>query len=160
MLSRRAVLASPLLLRVRAFRALQPRDVLAGLLAEEHAAIHLYGLVGPRLPESLRDAARTAYDDHRRHRDALQDLIRKAGGTPEPAKLAYAVPGTLANPRKVAETIEDSLAVRWHNAVRDMPTNDRAFAATTLADETAHLATWRWALRHTVNDAVSAFPGR
>lgn len=153
--SRRAFLASPLLLGT-----LQQRDLLASLLAEEHAAIHLYGLVAPRLPEALRPAARTAYDDHRRHRDALQDLIRKAGGTPEPALLTYAVPGTLANARKVAETIEDSLAVRWHNAVRDVATTDRAFVATTLADETAHLATWRWALRHNVNDAVSAFPGR
>ncbi len=154
-LSRRAFLATPLLLP-----RLQPRDAYAALLAEEHAAIHLYGLVGPRLPEPLRAAARAAYDDHRRHRDALQDLIRKAGGTPEPALLAYAVPGTLANPRKVAETIEDALAVRWHNAVRDVPAKDRAFVATSLADETAHLATWRYALRHNVNDAVSAFPGR
>ena len=154
-LSRRAFLATPLLLP-----RLQPRDVYAALLAEEHAAIHLYGLVGPRLPEPLRAAARAAYDDHRRHRDALRELIRKSGGTPEPARLAYAIPGSLGDPRRVAATIEDSLAVRWHHAVRDVAAADRAFVATTLADETAHLATWRYARRRDVSDAVSAFPGR
>lgn len=132
-------------------------DALAALLAEEHAAIHLYGVIGPRLPEGLRAYARSAYDDHRRHRDLLVELITDAGGTPAPPLLSYAVP-PLRDPRAVAESIEDSLAVRWHAAVR--LDGDRRRVATALADEAAHLATLRYAKRRNAADAVTAFPGR
>ena len=129
----------------------------AALLAEEHAAIHLYGVLAPRLPEGLRAFARAAYDDHRRHRDLLVELVRKAGGTPAPPLLTYAIP-PLRDPRAVAEGIEDALAVRWHGAVREA--EDRATVAGALADEAAHLATLRYALRRDAADAVSDFPGR
>lgn len=152
--TRRSVLAAPLLLAL-------PRqgsaDPYATLLAEEHAAIHLYGVLGPRLPEGLREYARAAYDDHRRHRDLLIEVIEAAGGTPAPPLLSYAVP-SLRDPRAVAESIEDSLAVRWHAAVRGEAERSRVAAA--LADEAAHLATLRYARRRNVADAVSAFPGR
>jgi len=131
-------------------------DAYAALLAEEHAAIHLYGVVGPRLPKELREYARAAYDDHRRHRDLLVELVRAAGGTPAPPLLSYAVPA--GAPQAVAESIEDSLAVRWHAAVRQP--GERARVAAALADEAAHLARLRYARRHSVADAVSAFPGR
>lgn len=152
--TRRAVLAAPLLL---ALPRQSPADAYAVLLAEEHAAIHLYGVLGPRLPEGLRPFARSAYDDHRRHRDLLVELVRRAGGPPAPPLLTYAVP-SLRDPRRVAESIEDSLAIRWHAAVRT--TDDRTRVAGALADEAAHLATLRYALRRNVSDAVSAFPGR
>lgn len=134
-----------------------PAETYAALLAEEHAAIHLYGVLAPRLPEGLRPFARAAYDDHRRHRDLLVELVRKAGGTPAPPLLTYAVP-PLRDPRAVAEAIEDSLAVRWHGAVRE--SEDRAAVAGALADEAAHLATLRYARRRDPADAVSDFPGR
>ncbi|HEV2889688.1 MAG TPA: DUF4439 domain-containing protein [Frankiaceae bacterium] len=132
-------------------------DALAALLAEEHAAIHLYGVLGPRLPEGLREYARLAYDDHRRHRDLLVELVRQAGATPAPPLLSYAVPQ--GDPRAVAEAIEDSLAIRWHAAVR-LDAAARQGAAAALADEAAHLATLRYARRRNAADAVSAFPGR
>jgi hypothetical protein len=134
-------------------------DAYAALLAEEHAAIHLYGVLGPKLPERLREYARAAYDDHRRHRDLLIGLVRAAGGTPAPPLLSYAVP-SLADPRAVAESIEDSLAVRWHAAVRTTAGDERADVAGALADEAAHLATLRYARRRNVADDVIAFPGR
>lgn len=160
-LTRRAVLAAPLLLAVRSSAA--PADAYAALLAEEHAAIHLYGIVGPRLPEALRPVARAAYDDHRRHRDALLDAIRAAGGTPAPARLTYAVPGSVASARgarDVALTIEDSLALRWHAAVRDMPLALRRTAAAALGDEAAHLAELRLRSGMPTASALPAFPGR
>ncbi|HEX8003292.1 MAG TPA: DUF4439 domain-containing protein [Mycobacteriales bacterium] len=132
-------------------------DTFNALLAEEHAAIHLYGVLGPRLPEALREHARAAYDDHRRHRDLLVELVEAAGGTPVTPLLAYAVP-PLRDPRAVAESIEDSLAIRWHAAVREP--GERARVAAALADEAGHLATLRWARRRNPADGVSAFPGR
>ena len=157
------VLASPALLLVpRAARA-QPVADHATLLAEEHAAIHLYGVLAPRLPESLRDAARAAYDDHRRHRDALADAIRAAGGTPEPPRLTYAIPVPLTGPaaaRKLAIRIEDSLGLRWHAALRTVPAAERSRAAAALADEAAHLATYRWSATRRARDAAPPFPGR
>jgi hypothetical protein len=159
--TRRAILAAPLLLAVPALAA--GTDGYAALLAEEHAAIHLYGVLGPRLPASLRDTALAAYDDHRAHRDALIAAIRAAGGTPAPAQATYALPGSVATAalaRGLAVRIEDSLALRWHAAVRAVPAAERARAATAFADESAHLARYRYSERRALTDAAPPFPGR
>lgn len=158
--TRRAVLAAPF--AVAAGLALpraaaQEPEPYAALLAEEHAAIHLYGLLGPRLPAGLKEYARAAYDDHRRHRDLLVELVEDAGATPAPPLHAYDVPD-LSDPRAVAEAIEDSLAIRWRAAVRG--TTERARVATAFGDEAAHLATLRYARRRNAAEALSAFPGR
>jgi hypothetical protein len=162
--TRRAVLGAPLLLAVpRVARAAAPTDTYAALLAEEHAAIHLYGILGPRLPESLRDAARAAYDDHRRHRDLLTDAIRAAGGTPAPSRATYALPlpvDTAAHARTLATTIEDSLALRWHEALRTAAPADRGHVAGAFGDECVHLATYRWSATHRTAAASPPFPGR
>ncbi len=159
-LSRRTLLCAPLLLAVPAVAA--PEDAYAALLDQEHAAIYLYGVLAPRLAEGLRAAARAAYDDHRRHRDMLVAAIEGLGGTPAPAKASYAVPGlaTPAAARDFAIRVEDSLAVRWHGAVRDVAPRHRARVASALADEATHLALLRWSGRHVVKDAAVPFPGR
>jgi hypothetical protein len=136
-----------------------PADVYAALLAEEHAAIHLYGLVAPRLSGKVRDYARAAYDDHRRHRDVLVDLIRRDGGTPPPARLSYAIPGSLATPNAAHETaiaIEDSLTIRWRAAAAQVEPRDRRTVCGAYGDEAEHLAIWTWTRRREVAD----FPGR
>jgi hypothetical protein len=159
--TRRAVLGAPLLLAAPALAA--GADVYAALLAEEHAAIHLYGVLGPRLPASLRDAALAAYDDHRAHRDALVAAIRAAGGTPAPPRVTYALPRPVSTPalaRALAVRIEDALAVRWRSAVRDVPAAERARAAAACCDESVHLARYRWSERHALIDAAVPFPGR
>jgi hypothetical protein len=154
------VLGAPLLL---AFRPGQAGGAYATLLAEEHAAIHLYGVLGPRLPRSLRDAALAAYDDHRAHRDTLADLIRAAGGTPAPPRVTYAVPGSVATAalaRALAVRIEDSLALRWHAAVGAAPVAERGRAAAAFCDEAAHLARYRYATPADLPEAAPPFPGR
>jgi hypothetical protein len=154
------VLAAPALLALpRAARA--QADPYAALLAEEHAAIHLYGVLAPHLPESLRDVARAAYDDHRGHRDTLVALIRAAGGTPPAAKPAYALPfpvGTPALARTLADRIEESLAVRWRDAAGTVDAAARRRCVTAFGDECAHLARYRWALRHSTAEAAPALP--
>jgi len=134
-------------------------DVFSALLAEEHAAIHLYGLVAPRLPEHLRDHAKAAYDDHRRHRDVLVGLITRDGGTPPPAALSYAVPGSLATPRAAHETaiaIEDSLTIRWRGAMPEVQPRDRRTVCGGYGDEAEHLAIYQWTRRR----EVDTYPGR
>lgn len=154
--TRRTLLAAPaaLLLPREA-----PVDVYTALLAEEHAAIHLYGIVAPRLPERLRDHARAAYDDHRRHRDVLVDLIRRDGGTPPPPRLSYALPGAVSTTRAARSTaiaIEDSLTVRWRAALTEVQPRDRRTVCGAFGDEAEHLAVYQWS----ATGELAAFPGR
>ena len=163
--TRRAVLALPALLAPAALprAAAQPAAAYQALLAEEHAAIHLYGVLAPRLPETLRDTARAAYDDHRRHRDQLVALIRAAGGTPPPPRVSYGLPAPVSTPagaRALAVRIEDSLAVRWHGALADAPARERALVATAMGDETVHLVAYRWAAGLGAAQTAPPFPGR
>lgn len=165
--TRRAVLALPVLLALprpaRARAAAQPVGAYEELLAEEHAAIHLYGILAPRLPDSLRDAARAAFDDHRRHRDQLVAAIQAAGGTPPPPRLSYGLPApvsTAAAARALAVRIEDSLALRWHAALADAPPKERVAVATALGDECVHLTTYRFAAGVDAAQAAPPFPGR
>ena len=160
--TRRAVLLAPPLLLLRPASA-EPVDTYADLLAEEHAAIHLYGILGPRLPESLRDWARAAYDDHRRHRDTLMELVRRAGGTPAPPLLTYGLPSKVDGPataRAAALLIEDALTVRWHGALAEAPPGDRRALADGLGDEAEHLTTLRWSATRSVRQSAAPFPGR
>jgi hypothetical protein len=157
------VLLAPAALVVARHAVAAPPDAYVALLAEEHAAIHLYGVLGPHLPDSLREAARAAYDDHRRHRDALVQAIERDGGTPAPPRTSYALPSPVSAPgaaRALATRIEDSLALRWHAAVGEVAARDRTTVAAALADEAEHLAWLRWSATHAVNDAAVAFPGR
>ncbi len=126
-------------------------DVLQSLLAEEHAAIYLYGVLAPRLPAALREAARTTYDDHRRHRDTLEQALIAAELTPVAALPAYAVP-PLARPRDVAAGIERSLLLRWHAALAGAAAADLALVTAAYVDEATHLTM----LTH----QTAAFPGR
>jgi hypothetical protein len=157
-ITRRAVLAAPLAL---ALPRGAPGDPYAALLAEEHAAIHLYGLLGPHLAKDLREAARAAYDDHRRHRDLLVDAVRAAGATPAPPRVTYALPMPVdgaSSARALAVRIEDSLALRWHGAVHDAKPADRGHVAGAFGDECVHLALLR---RHgPLSAAAQQFPGR
>jgi hypothetical protein len=160
--SRRALLAAPLALALpRGLAQAAPGDPYATLLAEEHAAIHLYGVLGPHLAKDLREAARAAYDDHRRHRDLLVDAVRAAGATPVPPRVTYAPPLPVDGPSSagaLAVRIEDSLALRWHGAVHDAKPADRGRAAGAFGDECVHLALLR---RHgPLSAAAQEFPGR
>lgn len=71
-------------------------DVLQDVLANEHAAVYLLGVIGARTsasgaPEAYA-AIRGAYDAHRARRDRLTGLVAAAGGQPVAAATAYEVP--------------------------------------------------------------------
>lgn len=74
-------------------------DALQATLADEHAALYTYGVLGARTSQAatpgLYDALAAGYRRHRSRRDQLRLLVRKAGGEPVPAAAAYALDGPL-----------------------------------------------------------------
>jgi hypothetical protein len=80
-------------------------DALQAALAEEHATLWTYGVLGARTSPSaspgLYDAVTAAYRRHRSRRDRLRLMVRDAGGEPVAAAVAYPVDGALVRPSQV-----------------------------------------------------------
>jgi hypothetical protein len=74
-------------------------DALQAALADEHAALYTYGVLGARTSQAatpgLYDALAAGYRRHRSRRDQLRLLVREVGGEPVPAAAAYALDGPL-----------------------------------------------------------------
>ena len=74
-------------------------DALQTTLADEHAALYTYGVIGARTSQSaapaLFDALNAGYRRHRARRDQLRLLVEDAGGEPVAAAPAYDLDGTL-----------------------------------------------------------------
>ena len=74
-------------------------DTLQATLADEHAAVYTYGVLGARTSQSatptLYDALTSGYRRHRARRDQLQVLVEEAGGEPVAAAAAYELDGRL-----------------------------------------------------------------
>ena len=70
-------------------------DALQRALAAEHAAVHVFAVLGGRISASAEPeeaaALRAAYDVHRSRRDQLRGLVAALGETPVPAAPAYRV---------------------------------------------------------------------
>ena len=86
-------------------------DALQATLADEHAALYTYGVLGARTSQSatpaLYDALTAAYRRHRARRDQLRLLVQEAGGQPVAAAAAYELDGRLLRSAQVqAEALE------------------------------------------------------
>lgn len=68
-------------------------DALQDTLAEEHAALYVYGVLGARTSQGstpgLYDVLTAAYRRHRSRRDQLRLMVEEAGGEPVAAAAAY-----------------------------------------------------------------------
>lgn len=106
MITRRAFLAAVAAAPAARAQALTDADVLQAVLRIEHATIHGYGAVGPRLPLARREAARRWADVHRLHRDLLRAALADRGAVPEPAALAYPRPTPEADATAAAAGLE------------------------------------------------------
>lgn len=137
---------------------LTPVEALQKTLAAEHAAVHLYGLLGAQSSKSRQPElfARldTAYEAHRDARDRLTVLISRKGEDPVAAEVDYEVPGRTATPRQietVARTIEGRVCVTYGELVAHTSGTDRRWAIAGLDAS---------ALRQvTFGAAPTAFPG-
>jgi hypothetical protein len=74
-------------------------DELQATLADEHAALYTYGVLGARTSQAaaptLYDALTAGYRRHRSRRDQLRSMVVDAGGEPVAAAVAYQLEGAL-----------------------------------------------------------------
>ena len=118
-------------------------DAIQAALAEEHATLWTYGVLGARTSQSaspaLYDAVTAAYRRHRARRDQLPLLVRDAGGEPVAAAVAYELDGALVRPPQVqraavgleAAGVETLLALvaRSSGEVRDWALTEATWSA-------------------------------
>ena len=120
-------------------------EVLAELLAGEHAAVFGYGVIGARLDLRRRALALSAFDDHRLLRDQLTALMTGRGlPTPGPA-LSYDVPVTTPQSAvQQAVALESGLGVLWRDLVASTDEAAlRALAVRGLSATAVRAARWR-----------------
>ncbi len=116
-----------------------PLQALQKALAAEHAAVHLYGLLGAqssksRQPTLFARLTRT-YGEHRASRDRLTVLISAKGSDPVAAQVDYEVPGPTATAEQieaVARTIETRVTRTYGELVANTAGGDRRWAITAL----------------------------
>jgi hypothetical protein len=116
-----------------------PVQALQKALAAEHAAVHLYGLLGAQSSKSRQPVLfarlEQAYEDHRSARDRLTVLVSAKGTDPVAAEVDYAVPGdtsTAAQVEAVARTIERRVTRTYGELVAHTAGTDRRWAITAL----------------------------
>ena len=116
-------------------------DALQDVLANEHAALYVYGVLGARTSQSaapdLYGLLRAAYDAHRARRDDLTGIIAADGATPVPAATAYEVPpgpGTADEVTAAALGLERACAAVYATAVANTSAERRSWAVAALND--------------------------
>lgn len=114
---------------------------LQAVLAEEHAAVYVYGVLGGRTSTSeqptLAGALQDAYDGHLTARDALVGRVVAAGADPVGAAAAYALPHGIDSPsgvRAAALAIERRCAAAYLDHVAEATGEDRRVLVTGLGD--------------------------
>jgi len=120
---------------------------LVALLADEHAAVYAYGLLGARLGVAERRGARSAYDAHRAARDDLRALLERRGLQGPPPHPVYDVTVSgRTQARALAVRLEEGLAVRWRDLVGTTDEADlRRLAVQRLQECAVRAAAWRGA---------------
>lgn len=121
--------------------AMTPEDALAAVLAGEHAAVYVYGVLGGRVSQSaqpaLADDLRAAYTTHRARRDEVTAMLREAGAEPPPAAVSYALPNPARTPaqlRAAGRELERASARAYAAAVGRTAQAQRQWAVDALQD--------------------------
>jgi Domain of unknown function (DUF4439) len=135
-----------------------PVQALQKALAAEHAAVHLFGVLGGQASKSRQPALfrrlDEAYDEHRASRDRLTVLVSAKGSDPVAAQVDYAVPGPTSSAGEieaVARTIERRVTKTYGELVENTSGADRRWAI--LALDASALREIDFGI------APSAFPG-
>jgi hypothetical protein len=116
-----------------------PVEALQKALAAEHAAVHIYGLLGARSSQSeqpaLFAALDRAYAEHRGARDRLTVLVTAKDTDPVAAQPDYEVPGPLSSASEIeaaARTLESRITRTYGELVANTAGSDRRWAITAL----------------------------
>ena len=133
-------------------------DALQATLADEHAALYTYGVLGARTSQAtspaLFETLTAGYRRHRARRDQLQLLVREAGGDPVAAEAAYQLDGSLLRPPQLERAAADleaasvevlaALVARSTGSVREWALTE---------------ATWSAVWRLQLGEAAETWPG-
>ncbi|MGF9756800.1 ferritin-like domain-containing protein [Microvirga sp. 0TCS3.31] len=133
-------------------------DALQATLADEHAALYTYGVLGARTSQAaspaLFETLTSGYRRHRARRDQLQLMVRDAGGEPVAADVAYDLDGTLLRPpqlERAAEGLEAATAEGLLALVAQSTGTVREWALTE--------ATWSAVWRLQLGGTAETWPG-
>nr|WP_246330855.1 ferritin-like domain-containing protein [Saccharopolyspora hordei] len=132
-------------------------------LGAEHAAVWVHGFASAYVSEPrVRSAIDDAADQHRRLRDAAEELIRGAGQTPPAAQPAYDPRTQVTDQRSAIDlliTAESDCQVGWRSVLEN--TDDPGLRRTALDGlTTSATRATRWRLTVGQQPAAEAFPGR
>lgn len=125
-------------------------DALQAWLAVEHEAVWLYGVIGGRI-DSLSDAARKAWNEHRDNRDRLTDIIQAAQAEPVGPSMGYGAIkiDSVSAARSAAQGVENRVESACIGAMDDR--NNRSFAVRCLRSAAVRGIDW--------GAGPDAFPG-
>lgn len=120
-----------------------PEGALQAVLAGEHAAIYVYGVLGAQASQSrqprLYDDLTQSYLVHRKRRDHLTAVIVALHGDPVASEPAYQLPNpasTAAQLVSAARTVEQRMATLYGQLVENSVEEQRRWAISAL-DECA-----------------------
>ena len=140
---------------------------LRSALGAEHAAVWVHGFASAYVSEPrVRSAIDDAADQHRRLRDAAEELIRGAGQTPPAAQPAYDPRTQVTDQRSAIDlliTAESDCQVGWRSVLENTEPEDAdpAVRRTALAAlTTAATRATRWRITAGRTPAAEAQPGK
>ncbi|MGC4932634.1 ferritin-like domain-containing protein [Gordonia sp. DT30] len=137
-------------------------DALANAAGAENAAIFTYGVITAFVSASRRPMVDDNIAAHRTARDAVNEAITKAGGTPPEPAAGYTLPLTVNDPvgaAKAAEAAEDDCAVAYRSVIEKADSESaRILGVDQLTASARRAAQWRIALGD--KPATVPFPGR
>jgi hypothetical protein len=130
-------------------------EALQAALAGEHAALYGVGVAGGKLSGAKYRAANELFEQHRRQRDKLADLLTAAGEKPVAAEPAYDLPLAVTTSQSATSlilVIERRLAAVYADLVEGAEQDQvRALAIQTLITTASAQLAW--------GGAPVAFPG-
>jgi len=133
-------------------------DALQATLADEHAALYTYGVLGARTSQAaspaLYETLTAGYRRHRTRRDELQLMVRDAGGDPVAAEAAYDLDGSLLRPAQLERAAADLEAASVEQLVALVAQSTGPVREWALTE-----ATWSAVQRLTLGSEPETWPG-
>lgn len=135
---------------------------LQGALAAEYAAQWGYDVVGARSAAERQQAVRDVQQVHRDRGNALADLLRQRGATPDGPAASYDLPFPVrdqASAWRLAVHLEDGVAAAWRYLLGQTTDQDVRQQAVDALTASAVQAV-RWRTTAGITPATVPFPGR
>jgi hypothetical protein len=127
-----------------------PDRALADAIVAEHATIYGYGFVSAHSMPDTNELVSQSLDEHRARREAAIAILASRSVAAPVAAVGYKLPAPVKNAvdaASLAVTMESDAAVAWRAVLeRATSSQDRAFAATALAECAVRAARWRQVL--------------